>query len=302
MLFNSPQYFIFLVLVLLAFWNIKNIPFRNIFLLLVSYLFYGFWDYRFLSLIVFSSFCDFHLGKLMATIENPTKRKRLLLLSLGLNLGLLAYFKYCNFFIDSAVAALAYLGIKSGMNTLNIILPVGISFYTFQTLSYTIDVYRKKISPTKDWVAFFAFVSFFPQLVAGPIERASALLPQFQQPSKFREADFIQGLRQIIWGLFKKNCYCWPVRPISKWHFRATGGILLRHSFIRRHSIFLPDLRWFFWLLGHSYWLSKTPWFPATAKLCLSLLLAGHCRILATLAHFPFNLVQGLSLHPTWRQ
>lgn len=204
MLFNSPEYLVFIVLVLLAIWNIKDVRLRNIFLLIASYFFYGFWDYRFLGLIIFSSFCDFQLGKLMGETEGSPKRKRLLYLSIGLNIGLLAYFKYCNFFIDSAITGLGYLGIESGLNTLNIILPVGISFYTFQTLSYTIDVYRKKINPTQDWIAFFAFVSFFPQLVAGPIERASALLPQFQQVAKFREMDFVQGLRQILWGLFKK--------------------------------------------------------------------------------------------------
>ena len=169
-----------------------------------SYVFYGWWDWRFLSLIVFSTVVDFSIGRRLAIEDGERRRKVLLWTSIAVNLGFLGVFKYYNFFLENFIAAFALLGTEIEASSLNIILPVGISFYTFQTLSYTIDVYKRKLEPTKDIVAFAAFVSFFPQLVAGPIERATNLLPQFAKERKFDYAEAIEGLRQILWGLVKK--------------------------------------------------------------------------------------------------
>jgi len=141
--------------------------------------FYGWWDWRFLSLIVFSSLVDYTIGLQLKKEEKQSKRKLFLWISILVNLGFLGFFKYYNFFVDNFVETFSFFGSKIQPNTLDIILPVGISFYTFQTLSYTIDVYKRKLEPTEDIVSFLAFVSFFPQLVAGPIERATNLLPQF---------------------------------------------------------------------------------------------------------------------------
>jgi len=206
LLFNSPAFFIFLPLVFVLYWYVaaRNLTARNLLLLSASYLFYGWWDWRFLGLIAISTVVDYLVGRGLARIQAAGRRRLLLLLSLGTNLGLLGFFKYWNFFIDSWVQAWGSLGVEMHPFTLQIILPVGISFYTFQTLSYTIDVYRRKIDATRDPIAFAAFVAFFPQLVAGPIERAANLLPQFRQLHQFSLRDSTDGLRQILWGLFKK--------------------------------------------------------------------------------------------------
>lgn len=171
---------------------------------MASYFFYGWWDWRFLALIAFSTLVDFVIGLQLEKSDQPNKRKGLLVLSLLINIGFLGFFKYYNFFLDNFIDAFSILGMPIKSNTLNIILPVGISFYTFQTMSYSIDVYRRKLSPTKDFIAFSAFVSFFPQLVAGPIERATNLLPQFFEKRKFDYLQAKDGLLQILWGLFKK--------------------------------------------------------------------------------------------------
>ncbi|MBT3385891.1 MAG: MBOAT family protein, partial [Prolixibacteraceae bacterium] len=169
-----------------------------------SYLFYGWWDWRFLSLILFSTVVDYTVGRKLRIEENQTKRKILLWTSILVNLGFLGFFKYYNFFLDNFITAFSFFGTEIKSNSLNIILPVGISFYTFQTLSYTIDVYKRKLEPTRDFIAFSVFVSFFPQLVAGPIERATHLLPQFYKKRTFDYSKAIDGMRQILWGLFKK--------------------------------------------------------------------------------------------------
>jgi D-alanyl-lipoteichoic acid acyltransferase DltB (MBOAT superfamily) len=171
---------------------------------LVSYVFYGWWDWRFLSLIVFSSAVDYTVGRALNDTQKPLKRKALLLVSVLVNIGFLGFFKYFNFFAESFADAFTLLGNPIEPSRLNIILPVGISFYTFQTMSYTIDVYRRKLTATKDVLAFFAYVSFFPQLVAGPIERATNLLPQFYKKRIFNKSLAGDGLKQILWGLFKK--------------------------------------------------------------------------------------------------
>lgn len=207
MIFNSITFLIFFIAFFLLYWQVNNrlpITYRNIFTILASYLFYGWWDYRFLSLIIASSALDYSIGLMMSNLNSKHKRKLLLAASIVFNIGILGFFKYFNFFIDSAGSLLSLFSISVNLTSLNIILPVGISFYTFQTLSYTIDVYKNKIEPTKDIFSFFAFVAFFPQLVAGPIERASRFLKQFQEKKSFSYSACVIGLRLILWGLFKK--------------------------------------------------------------------------------------------------
>ncbi len=206
MLFNSIDFAIFLPIVFLLYWFVvhKNLKLQNFLIVLSSYVFYGWWDWRFLSLILFSTIVDYSVGLGLEKQENPTKRKLLLLTSILVNLGFLGFFKYYNFFLENLVESFSFLGHPINPQGLNIILPVGISFYTFQTLSYSIDVYKKKLEPTKNFMAFMAFVSFFPQLVAGPIERATHLLPQFYKKRTFEYDKAVDGLRQILWGLFKK--------------------------------------------------------------------------------------------------
>ncbi len=206
MLFNSLEYAVFLPLVFVLYWFVfnKNIRSQNLLILVCSYVFYGWWDWRFLSLILISSTVDYTVGLNLSKAERARTRKTLLMISLLVNLGLLGVFKYFNFFVDSFVDFFSLFGITLRSRSLNLVLPIGISFYTFQTLSYTIDMYRKKIKPTRDIIAFFAFVSFFPQLVAGPIERAKNLLPQFLKSRSFEYEKAKDGLRQILWGLFKK--------------------------------------------------------------------------------------------------
>ncbi|MCA0932981.1 MBOAT family protein [Lutimonas saemankumensis] len=206
MLFNSIDFAIFLPIVFILYWFVfnKNLRAQNLLVVIASYVFYGWWDWRFLSLIVFSTFVDYNVGIALEKEESKRKRKILLYTSIIVNIGFLAFFKYFNFFVDNFVTFFSLFGQKLSPFSLNIILPVGISFYTFQTLSYTIDVYNKKLDPTQDYIAFSAFVSFFPQLVAGPIERASHLLPQFYRKRNFVYSEASDGLRQILWGLFKK--------------------------------------------------------------------------------------------------
>ncbi len=206
MLFNSIDFAIFLPIVFLLYWFVfpRNLKIQNLFLLIVSYIFYGWWDWRFLSLIIISSFVDYYVGLKIHGEKDDSKRKAYLWVSILVNLGFLGFFKYFNFFAGNFVQAFSFFGQELNIQSLKIILPVGISFYTFQTMSYTIDIYRKKLEPTKDMIAFFSFVTFFPQLVAGPIERASNLLPQFYKKRKFTYENGVDGMRQILWGLFKK--------------------------------------------------------------------------------------------------
>jgi len=206
MLFNSIDFAIFLPIVFILYWFVtkSNLKLQNLLIVLASYIFYGWWDWRFLSLIIFSTVVDYTVGRGLAKEENRIRRKFLLWTSILVNLGFLGFFKYYNFFLDNFLTAFSFFGAEIKANSLNIILPVGISFYTFQTLSYTIDVYKRKLEPTKDFIAFAAFVGFFPQLVAGPIERATNLLPQFYTRRTFDYSKAVDGMRQILWGLFKK--------------------------------------------------------------------------------------------------
>jgi len=217
MIFNSIIFIFFIVIVYSIYWNINNfrLGVQNFFLLTASYVFYGYWDYRFLSLIFLSTLFDFFFA---IQIQKTTKielKKLFLSLSVIFNIGVLCYFKYMGFFIESLKSTLHYFGYQSNIDfTLNVILPVGISFYTFQTMSYTIDVYRGKLKPTYDFISFAAFVSFFPQLVAGPIERATNLLPQITRKRKFNLKQSLEGFDLIIWGFFKKIVVADSLSPI----------------------------------------------------------------------------------------
>jgi len=205
MLFNSIDFAVFLPLIFSIYWLLNGrLKDQNLLLLLSSYLFYGWWDWRFLSLIIFSTIIDYSIGIFLEKERVNGRKKTLLCTSIFVNLGFLGFFKYYNFFIDNFISAFSFFGAEINSSFLSIILPVGISFYTFQTLSYTIDVFKGKLKPVNDIVAFSAFVSFFPQLVAGPIERATNLLPQFKRQRTFNYLNAVDGMRQILWGFLKK--------------------------------------------------------------------------------------------------
>lgn len=237
MLFNSIQFAIFLPIVFLLYWFVfdrfiskseNQLKWQNAFIVVASYVFYGWWDWRFLLLIAFTSFCSWGSGLLIGKAESTKKAKTWMWLNIVLNLGILATFKYYDFFVTE-FGRLFHISTDGLL--LKVILPVGISFYTFQALSYSIDVYRGKIDPTRDIVAFFAFISFFPQLVAGPIERATNLLPQFLKKREFNYDTAVDGMRQILWGLFKKivvadNCAVY-VDQVFSTYTEQTGSTLL---------------------------------------------------------------------------
>jgi D-alanyl-lipoteichoic acid acyltransferase DltB (MBOAT superfamily) len=206
MLFNSLNFFIFLIIVFFLYWFVtnKNLKLQNLLLLVSSYYFYACWDWRFLFLLAFSTGLDFYTGLKIANAKEKAKKKMWLWISIGINLGFLGFFKYYNFFITSFAEAVAQLGMHFDPFTLSVILPVGISFYTFHGLSYVIDIYYDRIQPETNFVEYSVFVSFFPLLVAGPIERATHLLPQVKKERHFDYLKAIDGLRQILWGLFKK--------------------------------------------------------------------------------------------------
>jgi len=207
MFFNSLEFFFFLPTVFLLYWFVfnKNLRVQNLLIVISSYVFYGWWDWRFLSLLFLSTVVDYFVGLIIYRSTNNQVRRRILWISILFNVGLLGVFKYYNFFIDSWINLLGSVGYEQNSTwTLNVILPVGISFYTFQTMSYSLDIYYQKIKPTKDIISFAAFVSFFPQLVAGPIERACNLLPQLLKKRVFKYEKGVQGLRLILWGMFKK--------------------------------------------------------------------------------------------------
>ncbi len=202
MQFNSLEFIVFLPIVFAIYWSLNNRRHQNVLVLAASYLFYGWWEWRFLLLIAITTACSFSSGLLIQRFCSV--RKWICGVNVVLNLAILAVFKYFDFFADNLHALATVLGWHIDAPTLNIVLPVGISFYTFQALSYTIDVYRGRISPTREVVDFFAYISFFPQLVAGPIERATELLPQFQRPRHFDQDRAIDGVWQMLWGAFKK--------------------------------------------------------------------------------------------------
>ena len=207
MLFNSFQFLIFLPVVFLLYWFVfRERRWQNLLVVMASYVFYGWWDWRFLTLIAITSVCSYASGLLIERFEGNRGRQRLVsAANIVLNLLILGYFKYFNFFVENLdLLVQSVTGYHLDWVTMDIILPVGISFYTFQALSYTIDVYRRQIPATHDAIEFFAYISFFPQLVAGPIERATNLLPQFQRSRNFDYAQAVDGLRQMLWGFLKK--------------------------------------------------------------------------------------------------
>ncbi len=206
MLFNSIEFLLFLPLVFLLYWFMsRNRQLQNLLVVIASYLFYGWWDMRFLLLIALTSLCSYGSGILLEYYEGQRrKQKTVSAANIVLNLGILGGFKYFNFFIENIDVLFDMMGYHLDWVTMNVILPVGISFYTFQALSYTIDVYQKKLPASHNIVEFFAYISFFPQLVAGPIERATNLLPQFQKKRQFDYAKALDGMRQMLWGFFKK--------------------------------------------------------------------------------------------------
>ena len=233
MIFTSIEFLIFLPIVFLLYWSLfsRNYRLQNGYLLISSYIFYGWWDWRFLFLIFCSTFVDYHASLMIFNKKNKALKKLILFFSIFFNLGILGFFKYFNFFIDSWISLLKRTGFDITDNfTYSIILPVGISFYTFQTMSYTIDTYHNKLKPTRDFVSFASFVSFFPQLVAGPIERANNLLPQILKLRSFKYLQGIEGLRLILWGLFKKvviaDNLANHVNIIFNDHTSYNGGVL----------------------------------------------------------------------------
>jgi D-alanyl-lipoteichoic acid acyltransferase DltB (MBOAT superfamily) len=205
MLFNSIEFAIFLLIVFLLYWRFsKKVRIQNLFLLVASYFFYSWWNWKYLSLVLFCSIVNYMAGLLLMKTDEQKRRKLILTVCCLISIGVLGIFKYYDFFITSFADAFASVGIHLHVKTLHLILPVGISFYTFHTLSYTIDVYRRKFEPTKDIVSFFLFVSIFPLAMAGPIERATNVLPQIYKNRVFDYQQTVDGLRQILWGLFKK--------------------------------------------------------------------------------------------------
>ena len=232
MLFNTLEYFLFLPITFLLYWSIKNTKTQNILVLVSSYVFYGWWDWRFLFLIFISTVIDYFVAIKIEKTHKKKSKKLYLLISIIFNLSILGFFKYYNFFVDSWIELLSKIGYQvTDVWTLKIILPVGISFYTFQTMSYSLDVYRSEIKSTKDFISFASFVSFFPQLVAGPIERASNLLPQILNKRKFDYKQSVNGLKLILWGLFKKvviaDSLSLLVTPIFENYTSLNGGELL---------------------------------------------------------------------------
>lgn len=206
MLFNSLEFLVFLPIIFLLYWfGHKSRQWQNLIVVVASYVFYGWWDWRFLFLIAMTTLCSYYSGLLLEKYEGDRKKQKYV--SAGniiFNLAILGVFKYYNFFVGSLDELISPMGWHLDWATINIVLPVGISFYTFQALSYTIDIYQGKIKASNDIIEFFAFISFFPQLVAGPIERATHLLPQFQKQRCFEYAKAADGCRQMLWGFFKK--------------------------------------------------------------------------------------------------
>lgn len=206
MFFNSLNFALFFPVVFVLYWFVanKNLKTQNILLLFASYFFYACWDWRFLFLLIFSTFLDYYTGIKMHESQTERHRKIWFWLSIGINLGFLGVFKYYNFFADTLATSLATLGITVSPYSLAVVLPVGISFYTFHGVSYVIDIYKRRITPERNFIDYSVFVSFFPLLVAGPIERATHLLPQIKKPREFNYSQAVDGMRQVLWGMFKK--------------------------------------------------------------------------------------------------
>ncbi len=225
MLFNSLAFLAFLPIVLAVYWLLnRHYRLQNAFLLLASWFFYGWWDWRFLGLLVLTSAVDHSLGVLIHRTEDARRRKLFLVLSLVQSLGILGFFKYYGFFVESFAALLDSMGWQAHLPVLKVVLPVGISFYTFQSISYIVDIYRRRIAPAGSFLDFAAYVAFFPQLVAGPIERAIDLMPQFQRPRTFKWADLDGAVFLIVWGFFKKVVIADNVAAVANAVFDQHGS------------------------------------------------------------------------------
>lgn len=223
MLFTEPLFFVFFPVVLAGAWWLSSDRLRKLWLLAASYLFYAAWDWRFLTLITASTLVDYWVGRALGWVESPRGRRALLVSSLVVNLGLLGVFKYYGFFVESAQGLLSALGLSVAGRVPEIVLPVGISFYTFQTLSYTIDVYRGRLDPVRSLSDFALFVAFFPQLVAGPIVRASDFLPQLAARPRWEEVAVRRHLALFLIGFVKKACVADNVAPVVDRVFADPG-------------------------------------------------------------------------------
>ena len=223
MLFNSLIFPVFLFVVLTVYVFLRHRA-QTVWLLAASYYFYGYWDSRFLSLLLLSTVVDYYVGLAIDATDDARKRNSLLCLSLAVNLGVLGFFKYFNFFVDSAAVILESAGFSPHLPTLSVILPVGISFYTFQTLSYTIDIYRRQLKPTRDFLTFALYVAYFPQLVAGPIERAKHLLPLLAEPRRVSWRQIAVGVELIVIGYFKKVGVADTLGPLVDARFAHPGA------------------------------------------------------------------------------
>lgn len=234
MLFNSFNFAIFLIVVFILYWFVtsKSLKAQNILLLLSSYFFYACWNWHFVFLLIFSTFLDYFTGLKIYESKSKALKKTWLIISVGVNVGFLGFFKYYNFFANSFADLLGVFHLHLSVQTINVLLPVGISFYTFHGLSYVFDIYNDKTKPTTDFIGYSLFVSFFPLLVAGPIERATHLLPQVQKPRKFNYLQATDGLRQILWGLFKKvviadNCASYANTIFNNYHSYSGSTLVL---------------------------------------------------------------------------
>jgi D-alanyl-lipoteichoic acid acyltransferase DltB (MBOAT superfamily) len=214
MTFTTITFLVFLAIVFPLYWSLRSARQQNVFLIIAGYVFYGWWDWRFCGLLLVSSLVDFWAGHALERSDDPRRRRRILTAALSTNLGILGVFKYFNFFADSFATAAGSFGWHVDWVTLRVVLPVGISFYTFQSMSYSIDVYRRRLHGTNHLIDYMAFVSFFPQLVAGPIERAGHMLPQFTNPRRFDYEQAADGCRQILWGFAKKLLVADPIAPV----------------------------------------------------------------------------------------
>ena len=303
MLFNSPEFLLFLPIVFGLYWFVvqRNLKAQNMLLVIASYVFYGWWDWRFLGLIAFSTLVDYLVGLQIEGAQEKRAKKAWLGVSLLVNLGLLCYFKYSNFFIDSWVDAWASAGVTMHVSSLKVILPVGISFYTFQTLSYSIDIYRGNLKPTRSFINFAAFVSFFPQLVAGPIERASRLLPQIENKRVFKYEEGVAGLRLILWGMFKKVV-------VADTCAIYANDIFANYTEYSGPTLMLGAVYFAFQIYGDfsgysDIAIGTAKLFGITAhdQLQDAVLLARHRGVLAALAHLALDVVPRLPVHPAWR-
>ena len=302
MLFNSISFAVFLPVVFLLYWLVApNRPkAQNLLLLAASYFFYGCWDYRFLLLLLFSTALDYFTGLKIGQASAITARKSWLWVSIIINLGLLGFFKYYNFFIENFTSLLHRIGYHGDTGMLNIILPMGISFYTFHGLSYVFDIYRDKIKPSRNFIEYAVFVSFFPLLIAGPIERATHLLPQVKQPRRFDPTTATDGLRQILWGLFKKMVIADGSAQFVNMVFKAPSAY--NGSDLAIGLFRIPDICRFLRLLRYRHRHRQTVWVRFAQEFCLPLFFKRHRRILEEMAYFTHQLVSRLPVYSPGRQ